>query len=55
MFYGKRNYEYFLKKYDDYLSPVLDTYAYNLLGNHFHMLVRVKDTQDLTTFQSCQI
>lgn len=64
MFCNDGNYEYFLKKYDAYLSPVLDTYAYCLLGNHFHLLVRIKDltalkelsnlnttTHDLTTFQ----
>jgi REP element-mobilizing transposase RayT len=43
MFCNNGNYEYFLKKYDAYLSPVLDTYAYCLLGNHFHLLVRIKD------------
>ena len=48
MFCNDGNYLYFLKKYDFYLSTVLDTYAYCLLGNHFHLLVRIKD---LTTFK----
>jgi hypothetical protein len=48
MFSSDDNYRFFLQRYDHYLSPVLDTYAYCLLGNHFHLLVRVKD---LTTFQ----
>jgi putative transposase len=52
MFCNDGNYEYFLKKYDAYLSPVLDTYAYCLLGNHFHLLVRIKSLEDLTTFQT---
>ena len=56
MFRNSGNYEFFLRKYDQYLSPVVDTYAYCLLGNHFHLLVRVQDlasyrTQDLTTFE----
>lgn len=51
MFCNDGNYEYFLKKYDAYLSPVLDTYAYCLLGNHFHLLVRIKSLQDLTTLK----
>src|SRR5690606_20583846 len=29
-----------------YLIPLVDVYAYNLLGNHFHLLIRVKDTAD---------
>jgi REP element-mobilizing transposase RayT len=50
MFKNEGNYEFFLRKYDHYLSPVLDTYAYCLLGNHFHLLVRVKDgIQELST------
>ncbi|MCX6351731.1 MAG: hypothetical protein NTX03_07705 [Bacteroidetes bacterium] len=48
MFLKDENYAFFLKKYDIYLSDVLDTYAYCLLGNHFHLLVRIKD---LTTFK----
>ena len=51
MFKNIGNYEYFLRKYDQYLSGVADTYAYCLLGNHFHLLVRIRDLTDLTTFQ----
>ena len=42
IFKEKRNYEYFLKKYDEYCSPVFETFAYSLLRNHFHLLVTVK-------------
>jgi putative transposase len=42
MFRNEGNYEFFLKKYDEYLSPVIETYAYCLLGNHFHLLIRVR-------------
>ena len=43
LFYQNRNYVYFLQKYDNYLSDYIDTYAYCLLPNHFHLLVRVKN------------
>jgi hypothetical protein len=43
IFKEKRNYYYFLEKYEEYCSPVLDTYTYNLLKNHFHLMVRVKE------------
>jgi len=43
IFYKHENYNYFLRKYDQYLSDYLETYAYSLLPNHFHLLVRVKD------------
>lgn len=49
LFYKEENYRYFLKKYDEYLSDYLDTYAYCLLPNHFHLLVRVKDNDAVLT------
>jgi putative transposase len=37
------NYDYFLGLYDKYISPVADTYAWVLMPNHFHLLVRIKE------------
>ena len=42
IFEEKRNYYFFLKKYDEYCSPVFETFAYSLLRNHFHLMVTVK-------------
>lgn len=43
IFYEKENYLFFLRQYDFYLTNYLETYAYSLLPNHFHFLVRVRD------------
>ena len=43
IFKEERNYYYFLQKYFQYCSPVFETYAYALLKNHFHLMVRVKE------------
>jgi len=43
LFYKNANYEYFLRKFDEYHSGYLDVYAFCLLPNHFHFLVRVKE------------
>jgi REP element-mobilizing transposase RayT len=51
MFRNTGNYVFFLTKLDEYLSPVIDLYAYCLLGNHFHMMLRVRPISDLTTFK----
>ncbi|RYY34185.1 MAG: hypothetical protein EOP46_14265 [Sphingobacteriaceae bacterium] len=48
MFRNDGNFEFFLKKYNEYLSPVSSTYAYCLLGNHFHFLIQVKDVQEIS-------
>jgi REP element-mobilizing transposase RayT len=50
MFKEERNYAYFLKKYAQYLTPVVETYAYCLLKNHFHILIRVKSQEELRQF-----
>jgi len=42
IFYKVKNYNYFLKKYAEYMEGYLETYAYCLLPNHFHLLVKVK-------------
>lgn len=36
------NYGYFLSLYDKYISPVAETYAWVLMGNHFHFLLRIQ-------------
>ncbi len=45
LFREQRNYPYFLELYVRYIQPVAETYAYCLLKNHFHLLVRIKDCQ----------
>ena len=44
IFLKEENYHYFLRKYDEYFSDFADTYSYCLLPNHFHLLVRIKDS-----------
>lgn len=42
IFKNPGNYPYFLSKYYHYITPVADTFAYCLLRNHFHLLIRIK-------------
>lgn len=42
IFFNEENYKYFLRKYDEYLSKYLETYAFCLIPNHFHLLIKVK-------------
>jgi putative transposase len=43
IFKEQRNYYYFLQQYNLYCSDMLETFAYALLKNHFHLLVYVKE------------
>jgi hypothetical protein len=47
IFYENENYEYFLDLYDKKISPVADTFAWALIKNHFHFLVRIKKKEDI--------
>lgn len=46
LFIEDRNYAYFLKLFAKHVSPQVHTYAYCLLRNHFHVLIRVKDESE---------
>ena len=52
IFYQDKNYHYFLEKYDEYLSSCLNTYAFSLIPNHFHFLIKVKNTATDSIAQS---
>ena len=41
LFIEERNYLYFLLLLEKYIAPIAEIYAYCLLGNHFHLLVRI--------------
>ena len=43
IFKAKDDYYKFLEKYKEYCSGILETYAYALLKNHFHFLVKVRE------------
>jgi REP element-mobilizing transposase RayT len=47
LFHDNDNYEYFLGLYDQYISPVADTFAWVLMKNHFHVLVKIKGEEEI--------
>jgi len=52
IFFEERNYQHFLKLYIKHIYPVANTYAYCLMKNHFHLLVRMKPLEDLESFKN---
>ena len=42
IFTEDENYRFFLDKYKEYITPIAETYAYCLLPNHFHLVVRIR-------------
>ena len=47
LFLEDENYYFFLKRYKIHISAVADTFAYNLLPNHFHFLIRIKALDEI--------
>ena len=50
LFHDSENYEYFLHLYGKHITPVAETYAWVLMKNHFHFLVRIKLEEEIFLF-----
>jgi putative transposase len=46
LFKSDENYQFFLRKYLQYIDPFVHTYCYCLMPNHFHFLVQIKDERE---------
>ncbi|HKL09719.1 MAG TPA: hypothetical protein VJ896_13170 [Bacteroidales bacterium] len=46
------NYVHFLRLYEKYILPVADTYAYCLMPNHFHFLIRIKEDKEIGYYKN---
>jgi len=47
LFLNRSDYLYFLKKLERFLIPWMDVLAYCLIPNHFHLLITVKNIEDI--------
>ena len=45
LFVDEENYRFFLEKYKKHISPIAETYAYCLLPNHFHLVIRIRQQE----------
>jgi putative transposase len=48
------DYLFFLKKFSKYMNDVVEVYAYCLMPNHFHFLIKVKPESEIKTFVEAQ-
>lgn len=47
LFKENENYEHFLHLYEKYVPKVADTFAWVLMKNHFHFLVKIKNEEEI--------
>ncbi len=50
LFLTDENRLFFLKRYKEIVAPFADTYCWNLLPNHFHILVKIKSEQSVIAY-----
>ncbi len=50
IFREKENYSFFLNRFKTYTYSVALVYAYCLMPNHFHFLIRIKDEKELVNY-----
>lgn len=55
IFFNEHNYEYFMRKFDFYLTEYVDLFAFCLLPNHFHFIVRVKEAKEIPSSENPKI
>ena len=56
LFREERNYRYFLQLYARHVHPIAITFAYCLMRNHFHFLVRIKESsQTSQVSETCEV
>lgn len=55
LFREPTNYEYFLGLYEKHISPVAETFAWCLMGNHFHLLVKIKEVDFFSSSSSSHL
>lgn len=48
----KKNYSFFLDRISKFVLPVCHVYAYCMMPNHFHLLVRIKSQEELADYFS---
>jgi putative transposase len=49
LFKEKTNYEHFLKLFETHIDPIAETFAWCLMKNHFHFLIRIKELSEINT------
>lgn len=51
LFKDANDYEHFLKLHTKYIENIADTFAWCLMKNHFHYLIRVKSTKEIGNYK----
>ncbi len=51
LFKSDEDYKYFLKKLERFILPIAIIYTYCLIPNHFHLMLKIKETEKIPQLQ----
>ncbi|MCX6277746.1 MAG: transposase [Bacteroidetes bacterium] len=51
LFENEEAFRFFMKLYKSHIAPIAETYAYCLLHDHLHLLIRIKDDAEGSLFK----
>ena len=54
IFLNAQHYHFFLSKQREYILPIVDTFSYCLMPNHFHFLIRIKSEAEINQHRDLQ-
>ncbi|RZT97473.1 transposase IS200 family protein [Ancylomarina subtilis] len=52
LFQESKDYKHFLRLYEKYIEPIADTFAWVLMPNHFHLLIRIKSEKEIGVYKN---
>jgi REP element-mobilizing transposase RayT len=55
VFFEEKNYAYFMRTYQRYIPPVAELFAFCLLRNHFHLLIRIRPCEEIELQQTAKV
>jgi len=50
LFREDENYGYFLQRYWEFIDPIAEIYAYCLMPNHFHLMVKIRREDEISEY-----
>jgi REP element-mobilizing transposase RayT len=53
IFIENENYEFFLRRFTEYISPISEVFCYCLIPNHFHFLLQIKEYHQINEVIPC--
>lgn len=54
MFISNDDYELFMIRLQKYILPIAEIYAYSLIPNHYHLMIKIKGHDELLAFKKFQ-